>query len=1789
VITARARDAIAVLSSALALAAMTTAATLAVRLALDGQLEGRLTLVIFALPIMLSAYVSGLRAGLMATAFAVLGVYYFVLPLHGLAVGSGADLWQLASLVLVGGVISALIEALHRARRRADAATREHHVAEQALIEAEVLQSAIFNSTSFSSIATDARGVIQIFNVGAERMLGYAAADVLNRITPADISDPQEVIARAEALSVELATPIAPGFEALAFKASRGIEDIYELTYIRKDGSRLPAMVSVTALRDIPGKIIGYLLIGTDNTARKQVDAVRRRAEASLRDSEMKLRQVIDGLGPNTFLGLMTSEGIVIEANRPGLVAAGLQFEDVLGKRFDETYWWSHSEPARVQLRAAMDLAAAGEPSRYDVQMRVVGDVLVWIDFSLNPVLDDDGRVIYLVPSGNVIDERVRAEEGRKASEERYRTLFEYAPDGIIIADADGRFIDANASACRMLGYEDDGVIGRQSSEIVAMPGTEPIGAALGAIQADGGHRREWWFRRKNGSTFAAELIATTMPDGNLMAMIHDVTERNRAESRFRRLFESNAHGVMFWNVDGKIAEANDEFLRIVGYDRADLEGGQIDWRVMTPPEYAHLDRHALAEIATTGSCTPFDKSYIRKDGALVPVTIGAANFEDDLGGGVCFVLDITQRRRVEHEAGLVKERLRSSEALLDRTGRIAGVGGWEYDLQTETLAWSAEMYRIREADPDIAPRLTDASIYYQADARTTYERAMAGALAGGTGFDLELQSLTALGREIWVRVVGVVELEDGKPSRVLGTLQDITLRKVAEQSLVQAGGLQRAIFDSANFSSIATDARGVIQIFNVGAERMLGYAAAEVMNKITPADISDPNEVIARAQTLSLELATPISPGFEALIFKASRGIEDIYELTYIRKDGSRFPAVVSVTALRDAHDAIIGYLLIGTDNTARKLAEEALLQAGALQRAIFESANFSSIATDARGVIQIFNVGAERMLGYSAAEVVNRIATDVFHDAEEDAARAAALSLSFDTPIAPGFEAMVFKASRGIQDIYEVTKVRKDGSRFPALLSVTALRDPKNAIIGYLLIATDNTATKLAADAQREHTELLRTIHLHSIVSVTDRAGRIVDVNDRFCRISGYSREELVGQTHRVVNSGVQPTEFWTDLWRHISAGKSWQGEICNRAKDGSLYWVDSIIAPCRGDSGRMEKYISIRTDITKRKHYEEGLRGATQRAELASRAKSDFLANMSHEIRTPMSAVIGLSYLLGQTELDENQSALLGKVRLASKSLLAVLNDVLDLSKIEAGELIVERAPFRLADLLAELTSVMAVQADAKGIAFETDLSVDFEQALVGDSVRLTQVLTNLLSNAIKFTERGGVKLRVRQMPGIAEHAALAFSVQDTGIGISPDEQARLFAPFAQADASITRRFGGTGLGLSIVKRLADLMGGHVTLESAPGVGSVFTVLLEFPLASPETLARLETSPALAGEYALRGVHVLVVDDSAINLDVTRRILELAGAQVWIASNGQEAFDFLEVGADSIDVVLMDVQMPILDGHDATRRIRTELKLKNLPIIALTAGALSSELQRATAAGMDDYLVKPFDTKTLVASIRRRVDARGGPPGPALTPPAVVQPPTAWPEIEGIDGRDACERLGNDFELFRSILRRMLDEFGAAAGNADDQDPVAFAARMAGRMHKLRGVAGNLGATAILKLAGEAEAAYLAGEHERGLQVVLRIDAVMLALRESAASVLLATPADDGEAATGGLEPEDLANLLGLLRQQSLTAVDRFGSLSPQLRRLLGKAPYLDVCEHIEHLRFGDAARAIEACLR
>ena len=842
---------------------------------------------------------------------------------------------------------------------------------------------------------------------------------------------------------------------------------------------------------------------------------------------------------------------------------------------------------------------------------------------------------------------------------------------------------------------------------------------------------------------------------------------------------------------------------------------------------------------------------------------------------------------------------------------------------------------------------------------------------------DFELEhTFPVIGRR--VMLLNARKLEAGQHGELLVlAMEDVTARKRAEEALLEVGALQSAIFNSANFSSIATDEKGVIQIFNVGAERMLGYTAAEVMNKITPADISDPQEVIARAAALSLELATPITPGFEALVFKAARGIEDIYELTYIRKDGSRFPAVVSVTALRDDQNAIIGYLLIGTDNTARKQAEEALLKAGALQNAIFNSANFSSIATDEKGVIQIFNVGAERMLGYAAIEVVDKITPADISDPQEVITRAKALSAELGTTITPGFEALVFKASRGIEDIYELTYFRKDGSRFPAIVSVTALRDDFGGIIGYLLIGTDNTARK-QVEAERMlldqrvrdqqfYTRSLIESNIDALIT-TDPRGIITDVNKQMEALTGCTRDELIGAPFKDYFTNPDRAEAGIKLV--LGEGKLTDYEFTARARDGKETVVSYNATTFHDRDRKLQGVFAAARDVTERKRYEQSL-------QQANRSKSVFLANMSHEIRTPMNAILGFSQLMQRDQgLTPRQCQYLGTINRSGEHLLALINDILEMSKIEAGRTTLNLSTFDLLVLLNDLEMMFRVRTDEKRLSLSVEMIGPVPRYIVADINKLRQVFINLIGNAVKFTEQGGIWLRVRADRVFASGPSLHFEIEDTGPGISPDDQEKLFRHFEQTKTG-QQAGTGTGLGLAISREFVRLMGGDITVNSAVGKGSIFAIQL--PLKEGEAQAvQAKTTPrhVLTLQPGQPPFRVLIADDIEDNRQLLAQLLEPVGFDVQLATNGLEAVQNFEEWRPQL--ILMDFRMPVMDGHEAIRQIRAMQGGRDTKIIAVTASAMDENRQELMAIGADDFLSKPFREVELFQKIHTHVGA-------------------------------------------------------------------------------------------------------------------------------------------------------------------------------------------------------------------
>ena len=795
------------------------------------------------------------------------------------------------------------------------------------------------------------------------------------------------------------------------------------------------------------------------------------------------------------------------------------------------------------------------------------------------------------------------------------------------------------------------------------------------------------------------------------------------------------------------------------------------------------------------------------------------------------------------------------------------------------------------------------------------------------------------------------------------------------QEALLKTGALQNAILNSANFSSIATDAKGVIQIFNVGAERMLGYAAADVMNKITPADISDPQEVIARAAALSLELGTPITPGFEALVFKASRGIEDIYELTYIRKDGSRFPAVVSVTALRDEQDAIIGYLLIGTDNTARKQAEEALLRAGALQSAIFNSANFSSIATDAKGVIQIFNVGAERMLGYAAADVMNKITPADISDPQEVIARAKALSIELGTPIAPGFEALVFKASRGIEDIYELTYIRKDGSRFPAVVSVTALRDAQDAIIGYLLIGTDNTARKQIEDERVKLDQRLRDQQFYTrsliesnidAIMTTDPRGIITDVNKQMEALTGCTRDELIGAPFK--SYFTDPERAETSIKQALTQGKVTDYELTARSRDGRQTVVSYNATTFYDRDRKLQGVFAAARDVTERKRLDQVLQeknveleSAMEVADKANLAKSDFLSSMSHELRSPLNAILGFAQLMesGSPPPLPAQKASIDQILQAGWYLLELINEILDLALIESGKLSLSLEPISLPDVLLDCQAMIEPQAQKTGIGVSFP-QFDSPCFVNADRTRLKQVLINLLSNGIKYNRAGGTVEVTCSAPSAQR---LRISVQDTGKGLSAEQRAQLFQPFNRLGQEASSE-EGTGIGLVVSKRLVELMGGEIGVESTVGVGSVFWFELDLA-AAPQLAADADEPPVLTQVPVEHGAGLrtlLYVEDNRANLQLVEQLIaRRPDMRLLSAVDGMGGIALAR--AHQPEVILMDINLPGISGLQALRILHEDPATSHIPVVALSANAMPRDIQKGLAAGFFRYLTKPI----------------------------------------------------------------------------------------------------------------------------------------------------------------------------------------------------------------------------------
>ncbi len=512
---------------------------------------------------------------------------------------------------------------------------------------------------------------------------------------------------------------------------------------------------------------------------------------------------------------------------------------------------------------------------------------------------------------------------------------------------------------------------------------------------------------------------------------------------------------------------------------------------------------------------------------------------------------------------------------------------------------------------------------------------------------------------------------------------------------------------------------------------------------------------------------------------------------------------------------------------------------------------------------------------------------------------------------------------------------------------------------------------SNNIAQQALAELAEQKFALDQHAIVAITDARGGITFANEKFSEVTGYSCAELLGQNHRLLNSGYHSRAFFDDMYNTISHGKVWHGEICNKAKDGHLYWVDTTIVPFMDERQNPRSYIAIRTDISQRKQAEIELRQAKEAAEAATRQKSDFLANMSHEIRTPMNGIIGMTGLLLETPLNAKQRSYADATMTSADALLTLINDILDFSKIEAGKLTLECVPFDLRCLVDDVIALMAPRSQEKGVDMVLRYKPDTARQVLGDPGRVRQILLNLLSNAVKFTEQGQILLAVESTQVSDEAVLLRMMVKDTGIGIAADKLTHIFNKFDQEDNSTTRKYGGTGLGLAICKQLCAMMHGEISVESHKGKGSAFCFTIRLAL-NTEAPSVADSPPQAAAETqkpVFDHARILLVEDNPINVAVATELLEGYGCHVTPAGNGREALTMVK--ARDFDFIFMDCQMPEMDGFEATAAIRTYqagLGEARTPIVAFTANAMASDQEKCLSAGMDDFITKPVSQAPL-----------------------------------------------------------------------------------------------------------------------------------------------------------------------------------------------------------------------------
>jgi PAS domain S-box-containing protein len=1274
----------------------------------------------------------------------------------------------------------------------------------------------------------------------------------------------------------------------------------------------------------------------------------------------------------------------------------------------------------------------SGQVWHGDIVNRRKDGTLYCEEMQITPVRDSNGEVVSYIAIKHDVTEQRRAEDAQRL----LAAIVEGSEDTIVACTPTGIILSWNRGAEKAFGYSAEEAIGMHASAMVPPERHQRFADLVGRVlKGNAVSQYEGVCVRKNGQKFDVSVTASPIRNSSgqvaaIATIVRDISQRRDAEQTralLASIVESSDEAILGLSLDGTILSWNQAAEALFGYSSQDSIGKNVTI-ICLPSRYAELARK-LELIRNGFAIQPCETVAQRKDGSQFEVSLAASPIRNSSGeviGCSCMLRDISERVRAERK-------LRESEERFREVFEDAPFGMCVTALDGRFLQVNASLCRILGYSKEELLGTSWQAHMHPDDLEPVLGRMGQLLREPGTWLDGERRYIHRNGRTVWGRVrVSLVRDSAGKPLYFVTHAEDITERKRTEEALRESEERFRIMADGCPALMWVTNEEGGAQFINRAYREFAGTTYEQVEGGrwqllIHP---DDAVEYVGAFQRAVQQRTT----------FKAE---------TRVRRADGEWRWLASYGEPRfSTSGEFLGHVGLSPDITERKQAEQARQFQHSLIRTILEGSLDGILAVDHRNMVVSHN---KKFL-------------DVWQIPPPGSENEA--TLADDGPVLAAIVERVQEPGgflKRVRELYDNPDTDdhceialKDGRTLERYS--TSLRSEAGQYFGRVWFFRDITNRKQAEQALQTSEEKFRQLaeNIHEVFwMMPPEANEIVYVSPAYEQIWGRSCESLY-RNPMAWAEAIHPddVERAHAVFARQIQGEPVVSEYRIRTTDGQEKWIRDRAFPIRDQAGKVIRIAGLAEEITQWKRYEQELIQAREGADAANRAKSRFLANMSHEIRTPMNGVIGMLQLLSDTDLTAEQQRFAEVAQSSGRALLALIDDILDLSKIEARKMTLENVSFHLSQVVENAVEPLRVQARAKGLGVQVQVAKEIPRILRGDAYRLRQVLTNLVGNAIKFTERGRVQIEATLERQDGGRATVRFDVTDTGIGIRREQIAALFLPFTQADISATRKYGGTGLGLAICKQLVELMGGKIGAESQEGQGSTFwfDVVLELPqeLTGPEqTSSELgdRHSGAEKNTYTQgRAARILVAEDNATNRFVALAQLKKLGYTADAVTNGVEAIQAIQRGG--YDLVLMDCQMPVMDGFEATRQLRS-LQAR-LPIIAMTADAMAPDRDRCLAAGMNDYLAKPVDLRRLQDVLAKWLAA-----------------PEAGRKSKAFDAEALLGRLMGDRELADSLLKAFLEDAPSQLSKLRDRLADADAAGARLQAHALRGAAAAVSA--------------------------------------------------------------------------------------------------------------------------